>query len=47
LPAEAQELSSQCKVVFRTLPLWVKQVNFNHWIERSNTWSLFRCRGRD
>lgn len=35
-----------CKVVFRTLPEWVKWINFNHWVSRTNIWALYQCEGQ-
>jgi phosphatidylinositol glycan class B len=44
LPPEAGALVSQCTVEASTLPRWIQRFDFNRWIARTPTWTLYRCR---
>jgi phosphatidylinositol glycan class B len=43
LPSSANELLTHCSVVFRTLPPTVENWNWGNWLERTLTWTLYRC----
>ncbi len=43
LPPEAASIAPHCTAVYRTLPPWVKMFNYNDWLSRTSTWTLFRC----
>ena len=43
LPAEARVLERYCSVEFRTLPGWIEQLNFNGWLDRVSSWTLYHC----
>ena len=45
LPDEAGDLPRRCAPTFRTMPTWVREVNVNHWVDRTPVWTLFRCSG--
>jgi phosphatidylinositol glycan class B len=43
MPPDAQSLKSRCQLIYSTLPAWVTKVNFNQWLSRTRSWSLYRC----
>ncbi len=43
LPEEAGALIHECEPDVRSMPAWVRKVNFNHWVDRTPAWTLFRC----
>ena len=43
LPDSALSVLPPCKNVVRTLPVWIRKINWNGWADRANAWSLWRC----
>ena len=37
-PQEVAGLEFQSRLIYRTLPEWVRKYNFNNWIERTRLW---------
>ncbi len=44
LPSEAGALTRECEPESRSMPIWVRKININHWVDRTPVWTLFRCR---
>lgn len=36
-------LQSACREVYRGMPVWFKYFDFNHWLSRSQSWSIYQC----
>ncbi len=43
LPVEAESLLPICHPVYQTFPPFVEKMNWGNWLERTLTWSLYRC----
>ncbi len=43
LPPGNELLARSCQPVIRTLPQWIRILNFNDWLKRVNVWTLYRC----
>lgn len=43
LEAEVSLALPTCELKFRTLPAWVKHVNWGNWLNRVNAWGIYRC----
>ena len=43
LDAQTKQMLPFCHQLFRTVPEWVQYLNWNHWLDRTNVWALYRC----
>lgn len=43
-PERLASLGITCEPEFRTLPDWIRKLDFNGWVGRSGIWTLFECR---
>lgn len=43
LPKEAAAIRPLCQPVYQTFPPWVAKFNWNQWLDRTLTWTLYRC----
>jgi 3-methyladenine DNA glycosylase AlkD len=41
----AKEMLTRKELVYSTYPRWIKTVNFNNWVSRTNCWYVYELNG--
>ena len=46
-PYSIREIEYKYKLVYSTLPEWIKKLNFNNWVERTKLWYVYEINAAD